>query len=162
MSELVSIQVQLERFDQISDLNNPNILDLCRAAQEASELAYAPYSNYKVGASVLLEDGSILKANNQENAVYPLGLCAERVAIYAASSQSLDIAIIALAVATHKPLQPGELPPFPCGSCRQVILEKENRYNRSIDLYIIGSDNSVCHVKGASYLLPFAFDASSL
>ena len=84
------------------------------------------------------------------------------MAIYAASSQSLDIAIIALAVATHKPLQPGELPPFPCGSCRQVILEKENRYNRSIDLYIIGSDNSVCHVKGASYLLPFAFDASSL
>ena len=162
MSEIISIQAHIERLDQLAEIENPQILDLCTTAIRASELAYAPYSNYKVGAAILLADDSIILGNNQENAVYPLGLCAERVAIYAASSQSLNNPIIALAVATHKPLAKGELPPFPCGSCRQVILEKENRYQQSIDVYVIGSDQSVCIVRGAKHLLPFAFDASSL
>jgi len=162
MSEIISRNSEIERFNQYTEIKSQIVISLCKSAIEASQLAYAPYSNYQVGAAVLLANNKVIQGNNQENAVYPLGLCAERVAIYAASSQSLDNQIVALAVFTHKPLENGELPPFPCGSCRQVILEKENRYNRSIDLYVIGSDKSVCLVRGAKHLMPFAFDASSL
>ncbi len=162
MSEIILQKSEIERFEQITDLEDPKVVALCKSAIESSHLAYAPYSKYRVGAAVLLGDDTVIRGNNQENAVYPLGLCAERVAIYAASSQALDNPIVALAVATHKPLESGELPPFPCGSCRQVILEKETRYNNSIDLYVIGSDGSVCLVRGGRHLMPFAFDASSL
>ena len=124
--------------------------------------AYAKYSNFKVGAAVLLDDGRIIKGSNQENAVFPLGLCAERVAIFSVASQAPETTIKALAVATEKKLSDGELPPFPCGSCRQVILETEYRQKENIQLFIVGSDSSVCVVSSVKELLPFAFSEENL
>jgi len=161
MGKIISHTGIIECFDQLSDLNNEALL-LCQKAMASTEQAYAPYSNYKVGAALKLADGTYVVGNNQENAVYPLGLCAERVTIYAATSANVGVPIVSLAVATHKILAPQELPPFPCGSCRQVLLEVEERYGQTIDIYIVGSNSSVCIAKGAKQLIPFAFSKESL
>ena len=144
------------------NLKDLSIRNLCDASVKAIDNAYAPYSNYHVGASVLLESGKLVMGNNQENAVYPLGLCEERVALFNASSLFPNNKVVALAVATEKELSDGRLPPFPCGSCRQVILEIEQRYQQSIPIYVIGSDRSVCIINSVKDILPFAFDVNSL
>ena len=124
--------------------------------------AYAAYSHYQVGAAVLLSNGLIVEGSNQENAVYPLGLCAERVAIFSACTQYPNEKIIALAVATEKKMGLGELPAFPCGSCRQVMVEQEYRFNISIPIYIIDSDPKVYLASSVKDILPFAFNQSFL
>jgi len=162
MGKNVSLSTEIIRYAHISDLLDPTITDLCEKAIEAIQSAYAPYSNYPVGVALHMTDGTIVQGSNQENAVYPLGLCAERVGIYSATSANPGVGISALAVATKKVLSEDELPPFPCGSCRQVMLEMENRYQQDIQLYVIGSDKSVCVVNGIRQLLPFSFDQASL
>lgn len=162
MKQSIHVSTEITRYDDIEELENIDHIRLCKEAIRSTKHAYAPYSNYQVGAGVLLEDGSIVIGNNQENAVYPLGLCAERVAIFSATSRFPAQRIAALAVYTLKTLAKKDLPPFPCGSCRQVILEMEDRYQTDILVYVVGSDQSVCQIASAKDLLPLAFNQLSL
>lgn len=131
------------------------------AAREASGKAYAPYSNFKVGAAVLLANGEIIRGNNQENADFTDGLCAERVALFFASATYPDVAVVAIAVTA---ISNGVLfsgPTQPCGSCRQVLVETESRFKQKIRLILDGSEK-IMVFDGAENLLPFAFKPDSL
>ena len=135
---------------------------LCSAAKESIHHAYAPYSNYKVGAAVLVENGEIVSGSNQENAVYPLGLCAERVALFSCAHQFPKLSIQAIAIQTIKELHQDQIPGFPCGSCRQTMIEMEERHGHPIKVFVMGSDDKVYFVQSAKDLMPFAFDRSIL
>jgi cytidine deaminase len=123
----------------------------------ASKLAYAPYSSFRVGAAIRLADGKIMTGNNQENASYPCGLCAERVALFYAQAQYPAtpveaIAIFAIASEFHL-----KQPVTPCGACRQVIAEYEQRHQKKIRIIMGNGNGMVCIVDGAESLLPFTF-----
>lgn len=143
--------------DHVHEIPEASHRQLCLLAKEALLDAYAVYSSYKVGAAVLMSDGSFIKGSNQENAVYPLGLCAERVAIFAACAQYPKEKIVALAVATEKKSGHGNIPAFPCGSCRQVMVELESRYQLQIPIYILNSESKVYIIDSVKTILPFAF-----
>lgn len=132
------------------------------AARAATANSYAVYSKFNVGAAVRLEGGVIVKGSNQENAAYPSGLCAERTALFWANSQYPDRAVLTLAIAART--ENGELamPIPPCGACRQVILETEKRYNRTIRIILYGTRECYVVEDGIKALLPLTFDASFL
>jgi len=139
-------------------------LDECREndrrlieyAKEATKAAYAPYSGFKVGAAVLLENGIITTGTNQENAAYPSGLCAERVALFHTNSQYPDIPVEAIAVVAHNENEFTNDICTPCGSCRQVLAEVESRYGKSIRILMCGK-NQIYEVSSIKYLLPLSF-----
>ncbi|MDD2559910.1 MAG: cytidine deaminase [Bacteroidales bacterium] len=130
--------------------------DLIMAAKKAGFEAYAPYSEFKVGAAVLLDNGEILSANNQENAAYPSGLCAERVVMFYANASHPHNKILCLAVAANKDGIFTENPISPCGSCRQVLLESEQRHDSAIRLLLYGEKETAV-VASAASLLPLSF-----
>ncbi|MAX78876.1 MAG: cytidine deaminase [Crocinitomicaceae bacterium] len=131
---------------------------LLQQAENALENAYAPYSMFRVGASVLLENGEVIIGNNQENAAYPSGLCAERVALFAAKAQYPDVAIKALAVtARSNTKELLQSPVTPCGSCRQVMAEYEKYNAYNFPVILGGSEDVVWVVPNASDLLPLTF-----
>ena len=132
------------------------------AARAATANSYAVYSKFNVGAAVRLEGGVIVKGSNQENAAYPSGLCAERTTLFWANSQYPDRAVLTLAIAART--ENGELamPIPPCGACRQVILETEKRYNRTIRIILYGTRECYVVEDGIKALLPLTFDASFL
>ncbi len=131
--------------------------ELLLASRKAAKSAYAPYSQFYVGAAVLLEDGQIIPGNNQENAVYPLGLCAERVALFAAHSINPDTSVLEIAVTIDYDRIDTDQAAFPCGSCRQSISEFENIFDRDIKIYILAKDDKVLVLDSIKQLLPFAF-----
>jgi len=130
---------------------------LARAKTSLSH-SYAPYSDFQVGAAVRLTNEAIVAGGNQENASYPLCLCAERVALAAAASQHPGVAPVALAVTTRK----GENPATPCGACRQVIAEYEFRFKQPIALILQASDGPIYVFDSIEPLLPMAFDGTFL
>lgn len=140
---------------------NETVKKLINAAKSATENAYAPYSGFHVGAAVLLSDGNIVTGNNQENAAYPSGLCAERTALFYANSQYPDQAVEAIAIiASHN----GEITSdvcSPCGSCRQVLVEVENRYEKPVKIIMCGK-NKVYEVSSIKKLLPLSFGKEAL
>ena len=133
---------------------------LRRIAIESAQNAYAPYSKFNVGAVALLEDGSYAKGSNQENVAYPSGLCAERVALFSAGANFPDKAVKALAIVA---LKDGEIQTSvsPCGGCRQVLLETEQRYGRDICVLLCGRDETVI-ITSAKDLLPLCFGKINL
>ena len=131
-------------------------LELVKKALAAREKAYAQYSGFMVGAAVLLENGIILTGNNQENAAYPSGLCAERVAVYHAGAEYPDVKMLKIAVCGGKKGSSSAVPVAPCGACRQVMAEVIRRYGRDFDVLMIGEEETV--VIKASSLLPFSFE----
>lgn len=131
---------------------------LIDAAKSATGNAYAPYSGFNVGAAVLLEDGTIVAGNNQENVAYPSGLCAERTAIFYAQAQYPQTAPQSIAVAAYTNGKFTDAIVSPCGGCRQVLLEVENRYRRPIRILLYG-ENEVVIVPSARDLLPLAFSS---
>ena len=135
--------------------------DLISTAIKATDNSYAKYSNFRVGAALLLKDGSVVLGANQENAVFPLGLCAERTAIFAAQAQRPDQAILKLAIAARNENGLMALPVTPCGSCRQVILEMEERYDQPIRLLLYGTQG-VYVVDTVKDLLPLCFVDESM
>ncbi|MFV0332108.1 MAG: cytidine deaminase [Dysgonomonas sp.] len=138
-----------------------NIKKLINEAKIATQSAYAPYSNFYVGAAVLLANGEIITGSNQENAAYPSGLCAERVTVFHANAQYPDVAVEALAIAA---CHDGEFtinPCSPCGGCRQVLLEVENRYNRPMKVILYG-ESKIYELESAKSLLPVGFGKDSL
>lgn len=127
------------------------------AAKEMTKNAYAPYSGFKVGAAVLLENGVIVNGTNQENVAYPSGLCAERVALFSANANYPDVAPVAMAIAAYSDGKFTDFPVTPCGACRQVMVEIEKRFGKSFEV-LMCFDGGVVRVKRASELMPLAFD----
>ena len=132
-------------------------ISVVNKAFEAMEKAYAPYSKFKVGAALLLEDGQIIQGNNQENIAYPSGLCAERVALFHAGSQFPGIAVDLICIVAKGDLMPISQLLSPCGACRQVMLESENRQNKPIRIILVNQDNRTMCIDSVQNLLPFGF-----
>lgn len=134
-----------------------HIQKLMKSAQKAREKAYAPYSNFKVGAAILLEDGTIVTGSNQENASYPAGLCAERTALFYACAQHPDLKIKCIALTAGPNGIKSNNPVPPCGSCRQAIAEYEQKQKSPISIYFMGTSGQVKKVSSLLDLLPLAF-----
>ncbi len=151
------LQATIQVYDSVEELPN-SVQNLMKVAVSARETAYAPYSKFQVGAALLLEDGTVVKGSNQENASYPSGLCAERTAIYAAGANYPELKIKVLAITAssikHEVLEPIA----PCGACRQAIAEYEQKQNQPIHIYFMGKKGKVIHVKSLLDILPLAFD----
>ena len=129
---------------------------LAEEALKSTMLSYAPFSGFHVGCAVLLDNGEVVVGANQENASYPCGLCAERVALYNASTLHPKAKIVALAIAAKSGDSPTEDPISPCGACRQVILEMEDRYKRPVRILLFGA-RAVYAVNSVKDLLPLSF-----
>ena len=151
------INIELEVFDKLEELSAIE-QSLVIKAKAIAKKAYAPYSKFNVGAALLLDNGEIISGNNQENAAYPSGICAERTAIFYANAQYPNQAVKALAVAVFRNGEYAEQPVTPCGSCRQVILETENRYNSPIRVIMTG-EKQIYVANSIKYLLPLSFDS---
>ena len=128
-------------------------------AFEAMQSAYAPYSNFKVGASVRLDNDAIVTGSNQENSAYPSGLCAERVVLFHVGANYPKQAVQTLCILAEGDLIPSEKLLSPCGACRQVMLETENRQNNKIRVIIVNQDNRALILDSVIDLLPFGFSA---
>ena len=126
-------------------------------ANVAMQKAYAPYSNFKVGASVLLENSQIICGSNQENVAFPSGLCAERVALNYVGANFPDVAIDTLCVVARGELMPEDHMLSPCGGCRQVMLESENRQVPPIRVILVNQDHRTIILNTVRDLLPFGF-----
>ncbi len=145
-------------FTQRSELSEVD-QRLIDEATKSREHAYAPYSRYKVGASALLSDGSIVVGSNQENAAYPSGLCAERVVLFACGAQypNENIETVAIITQAH-----GDLPASSCGSCRQVLSEFEQRQTNPIRILFCDTDGNVLISSSVRDLMPFSFEGDRL
>jgi cytidine deaminase len=161
MTEKIIVQSVFEKIDSFQHLNESD-KTLLQAALDALEKAYAPYSKFKVGAAILMENGKIVTGNNQENAAYPSGLCAERVAIFQASALYPDAKITSMAVTAKPDLKELHSPATPCGACRQSMLEYEVKFNSPIRL-IMGASKGMIYISPSiANLLPLAFDGKDL
>lgn len=135
---------------------------LVYAAKEAVKNAYAPYSNFKVGAAVLLDNDIIVKGNNQENAAYPSGLCAERTAIFAASANYPNAKFKAIAITALPSAFELNKPITPCGACRQALLEYENKQQSPLKIILTGTSGKVWIIASVQDLLPLSFGTEQL
>ncbi|MDR1168754.1 MAG: cytidine deaminase [Heliobacteriaceae bacterium] len=153
----ISTKISVCSYEEL----NPGEKLLIDQAKEAALRAYAPYSGFHVGASVLLANNEIITGNNQENAAYPSGLCAERTALFYANSRFSDEAVVAVAVAAYTKDDFTDEPVTPCGACRQVILETQNRYKHPVRILLYGK-KTVYLIEKISDLLPLSFDAESM
>ncbi|GIM51591.1 cytidine deaminase [Capnocytophaga cynodegmi] len=154
------LTIKYSIFDNIDELPY-KIQKLMEEAIKARENAYATYSGFKVGAAVLLENGEICIGSNQENAAYPSGLCAERVAVYQASARFPKQVIKTIAL-TGTAQEPTLYPVSPCGACRQSISEYEIRQKENINVYFMGASGKIIKTESIKDLLPFLFDGSLL
>jgi cytidine deaminase len=133
---------------------------LLMEAKRALELAYAPYSKFQVGAAARLKNGEIIIGYNQENAAYPMCLCAERATIAAAASTYPDQPIVQLAISVKSGSHEVQMPAFPCGACRQVITETESRFDTKMSLILQGETGPIWVFDSGKDILPFSFDGS--
>jgi cytidine deaminase len=136
--------------------------NLLKNAENALDLAYAPYSHFQVGAALLMESGEIITGANQENAAYPSGLCAERTAIYYAGAHHPKEKIKAVFVVARKEDQTELIAACPCGACRQAMLEYEDRQNSPIPVIFRMGKSGFVAINSVADLLPFKFDSDSL
>jgi len=148
----------LLKYEEFGSLEECPVLvqELYEMAHEAGGKAYAPYSNFKVGVALELADGSRYSASNQENAAYPSGLCAERTALFYANALKPDIAVKTMVLAVSDKNGPIEFPAYPCGACRQVMMESEERGGIPIQIWMIGS-RKIHKVDSTEVLLPLKF-----
>ena len=139
-----------------------DVVKLVSKAKQAVQDAYAPYSNFHVGAAILLGNGKVVVGNNQENAAYPSGMCAERVASWSAASRYPNEVVKKRVITVKSSLKQVTKPVAPCGACRQTLLEYEVKQKEPIEVYFMGETGIVIHAHSLSDLLPFAFDQSYL
>ena len=144
--------------NELSELDN----NLLLKAIEARNNAYAPYSKFCVGVALLLDNGSIIQGNNQENAAYPSGMCAERVAIWNAASQYPDVIIEKIFISAKAKNKVIDKPVSPCGACRQTIAEYEVKQAQNIEILFTAETGNIIKAYSISDLLPLAFDNSFL
>ncbi len=131
--------------------------ELLRLAHEATDHSYVPYSKFHVGAAVRLSNGVVLKGCNIENAAYPSGLCAERVTLFAAQSQYPDVPVEAIAITARSENTAVTEPVAPCGACRQVMVETEQRSGQPMRIICQGHTGPVFVFNGVETLMPFIF-----
>ncbi len=152
---------EYEVYDDSSELQ-PGDAALLAKAREVTKQAYAPYSNFFVGAVAKLINGQMVAGTNQENASYPVGICAERVLLGNAATQFPGISIDTLAISYTSKDVKSDHPISPCGMCRQALLEYESRTGKPIRLILAGQEGKIFIVKTVSFLLPFAFTKEEL
>ncbi len=150
------IKITINQFSGREELS-PDDRKLLQEAAKSAIKSYAPYSEFHVGAAVLLENGKIVCGSNQENAAYPAGLCAERVALFYANSEYPGVKVVALAISAHADHFVIDKPISPCGTCRQVIAETENRQHSKIRILMQGESGPVNMTEGIENLLPLTF-----
>lgn len=148
-------------YDSINELNSEDIA-LLKEAMEATKTAYAPYSNFRVGAAARLKNGNVVRGTNQENASYPVGICAERVLLSTASSLYPNEPIESMAVTYDNLNGVSDRPVCPCGMCRQAIVEHESRVKHPVRLILSGLTGKVHVIEQASSLLPFSFSSNDM
>lgn len=143
-------------FENEAELD-PQDAELLRLAHAATFHCYAPYSKFHVGAAARLANGKIVTGSNIENAAYPSGLCAERVALFAAQAQYPDVAVEALAITARSENKTIDEPVAPCGGCRQVMVETEQRSKHPMRVICQGETGSIFAFDGIEPLMPFIF-----
>ena len=159
--EARSFEVHYQAYaspDALSDLDQK----LLQAAVNALDGSWSPYSNFKVGAAVRMNNGAIILGSNQENAAYPMCLCAERTALAAAASQFSNQKIESIAITVKNPKQIIQNPAMPCGACRQVICENEDKHQQPIRVILRGEVGEIFIFKTGRDILPFAFSGKYL
>jgi len=154
------IKILVSEYESLKELITTD-RELVLAARAIAEKAYAPYSNFRVGAAVLLDDGSIVCGNNQENASSPVGICAERTALFWANANFPGKAVNAIAVTAIDSKGERAINLSPCGSCRQAMLETQHRFASPIRI-ILDSRQKLEIIQDAEHLLPLSFNGNSL
>lgn len=144
--------IKAYQYDELSDDRKA----LVNVAKEAVNLSYSPYSHFQVGAAIRMDDGTILRGANQENAAYPSGLCAERTVLFYANANYPTHAVKALAIAAFTNGAYTQTPTPPCGACRQVMIETESRFNQPMEI-ILYSESVIYVIESAAALLPLTF-----
>jgi cytidine deaminase len=158
----INLEQEFEEYDSIDELPVED-RTLMHEAENAADGAYAPYSRFHVGAAVILSNGVIVRGNNQENAAYPSGLCAERVALFAAGAHYPETGVRAIAITAYSEHKKDHHQPVsPCGDCRQVMAEYEHRYGHDIRLIMESSHGKYIVSKSVKQLLPFMFNADNI
>ena len=157
----IKIESDFTVYDSLEELPE-NARSLMQKAIKARDKAYAPYSNFYVGAAVLLDNGQFVTGSNQENASYPSGLCAERTAIFYAGSKYPDAKVKILAITAASQNQKTLEPIPPCGACRQTISEYEIKQGQPIEIYFMGEYGDIIKSDSLENLLPFVFKKSAL
>ncbi len=150
--------ISIPTFEELPD----NYKFLIEEARKAKEGSYAPYSNFQVGAALLLNNGQVIHGSNQENASYPIGFCAERTALSAAASLASHEKIKAIAITCSSAHNPVTTPAAPCGICRQTIFEAECKHQQNIEVILMGESGKIFVFKSIKDLLPLHFDADFL
>jgi cytidine deaminase len=156
----VQINIDIEQYQTLEELNQED-RDLIINAKNTCKNAYAPYSHFKVGVALLLENGVVINGTNQENSAYPSGMCAERVALFYANSQYPDVPVKALALSAFYEEKFTDTITAPCGACRQVIIETEYRFKKPIKLLLFSS-SKILILNKASDLMPLSFSGDNL
>ncbi|MBT8266209.1 MAG: cytidine deaminase [Bacteroidia bacterium] len=157
----VKLETELTVYDALDQLPK-DVIELMNKAKEARKNAYAPYSNFSVGAAIRLDNNKIVTGNNQENASYPSGLCAERTAIFAAGANFPKSKIVTMAIIAGSNEKETDSPIPPCGACRQSIAEYEVKQNAPIAIYFMGVKGKVVKSDSLANLLPLIFDRTQL
>ena len=157
----ISIVSKFSVYESTSELPN-DIQNLMEKAVSIRKKAYAPYSKFRVGAALLLDNGEIVLGSNQENAAYPSGLCAERVAIFQAGAIFSVSKIIKMAITAASDTNKTIAPIPPCGACRQSIAEYETRQESPIEIYFMGESGEIHKSASLKNLLPLMFDKKFL
>ncbi len=148
-------QFQYSEFRHIDELSGPQ-KELVKRATEAAGNAYAPYSFFRVGTALRLENGTVISGNNQENAAYPSGMCAERVALFYAGAAYPGMAVTSIAIVAFRDGKVQDEPVTPCGGCRQVMWEKEWQGKQPMEVILVGA-SKIHVIRSAGSLLPLPF-----
>ena len=156
-----TISFELSVFESLEELNGQDH-NLMLMAIDARKDAYAPYSNFMVGAAVLLENDKVVIGSNQENASYPSGLCAERVAVFQAGAKYPGVAIKSIAITAMSNTHLVKKPAAPCGNCRQAISEYEYKQKSPIELLLMGENGEIIKCQSLADILPLGFNNSYL
>ena len=157
----IKIDTQLTVFDGITELQDV-AKTLMEKAVQARLDAYAPYSKFKVGVALLLDNNEIIIGSNQENAAYPSGLCAERVAVFYAGAKYPNAKILKMAITAGSTTTVTDKPIPPCGACRQSVFEYEFKQDSGIEIYFMGETGEVYKSDSIQNLLPLTFDKNFL
>jgi len=156
-----SYQFHYDLYEDASELSEGDRM-LVEEARKVTAKAYAPYSHFLVGAVARMKDGRLVAGTNQENAAYPVGICAERVLLSNAAMQFTGLPIETMAITYHNTRGESNSPVSPCGMCRQSLAEYEERQGAPIRLILTGMEGQVMVLSGSSSLLPFSFGGSIL
>ncbi len=154
-------QFQYEVYKSIDDLLEED-KNLVIASRENTSLAYAPYSNFNVSSVAILNNGEMVKGTNQENASYPVSICAERAMLATVAALYPNVGIKTIAISYHNQNAESNKPISPCGMCRQALVEYEERVQQPIRLILSGMEGEIIIIEKAHALLPFSFKSGDL